>query len=106
MAISLLSFFTLLQFTLGLHSIIISHVVFNTAFVCAVVRTRFKYFDHNVIDELVDKLLTMNLEYTNHNSNYNDSNYSSKHGNNQNSNYIISIKRRSSGSRSNTCIFI
>ena len=35
-----------------------------------IVKTRLE-FDHNVIDELVDKLLTMNLEYTNHNSNYN-----------------------------------
>ena len=28
-------------------------------------------FDHNIIDELVEDLITMNLEYTNHNSNYN-----------------------------------
>ena len=35
-----------------------------------IVQTRLE-FDHNIIDELVDKLLTMNLEYTNHNSNYN-----------------------------------
>ena len=39
LAIALLSFFTLLEVTLGLHSIILSHVVFNIAFVCAVVRT-------------------------------------------------------------------
>ncbi len=38
LAIALLSFFTLLKFTLGLHSIILAHVVFNIAFVCAVVR--------------------------------------------------------------------
>ena len=54
LAIALLSFFTLLQLTLGLHSIIMSHVVFNTAFVCAVVRTRFKYFDHNIIEASYD----------------------------------------------------
>ena len=54
MAISLLSFFTLLQFTLGLYSIIISHVVFNIAFVCAIVRTRFNHFDHNIIEASYD----------------------------------------------------
>ena len=26
---------------------------------------------HNIIDELVEELINMNLEYTNHNSNYN-----------------------------------
>jgi spermidine/putrescine transport system permease protein len=45
LAIALLSFFTLLSFTLGLHSIIIAHVVFNIAFVCAVVRARLKSYD-------------------------------------------------------------
>jgi spermidine/putrescine transport system permease protein len=45
LAIALLSFFTLLKFTLGLHSIIMAHVVFNIAFVCAVVRARLKNFD-------------------------------------------------------------
>lgn len=54
MAISLLTFFTLIQMTLGLHSIIMSHVVFNTAFVCAIVRTRFKYFDHSIIEASYD----------------------------------------------------
>ena len=34
LAIALLSFFTLLKFSLGLHSIIMAHVVFNIAFVC------------------------------------------------------------------------
>ena len=28
-------------------------------------------FDHNIIDKLVEQLISMNLEYTNHNSNYN-----------------------------------
>jgi spermidine/putrescine transport system permease protein len=45
LAIALLSFFTLLKFTLGLHSIIAAHVVFNLAFVCAVVRARLKSYD-------------------------------------------------------------
>ncbi len=50
LAIALLSFFTLLNFTLGLHSIILSHVVFNIAFVCAIVRTRLRNFDHSIIE--------------------------------------------------------
>jgi spermidine/putrescine transport system permease protein len=45
LAIALLSFFTLLKFTLGLHSIIMAHVVFNLAFVCAVVRARLRSYD-------------------------------------------------------------
>jgi spermidine/putrescine transport system permease protein len=45
LAIALLSFFTLLQFTLGLHSIVIAHVVFNLAFVSAVVRARLRSYD-------------------------------------------------------------
>lgn len=54
LAIALLSFFTLLEVTLGLHSIILSHVVFNIAFVCAVVRTRLKHFDHSIIEASID----------------------------------------------------
>ena len=54
LAIALLSFFTLLEFTLGLHSIILSHVVFNIAFVCAVVRTRLRQFDWAVFEASVD----------------------------------------------------
>jgi spermidine/putrescine transport system permease protein len=50
LAIALLSFFTLLKFTLGLHSIIIAHAVFNIAFVCAVVRARLKNFDWSLLD--------------------------------------------------------
>jgi spermidine/putrescine transport system permease protein len=50
LAIALLSFFTLLKLTLGLHSIIIGHVVFNIAFVCAVVRARLKSFDWTLLD--------------------------------------------------------
>lgn len=45
LAIALLSFFTLVKFTLGLHSIIMAHVVFNIAFVCAVVRARLRSYD-------------------------------------------------------------
>jgi spermidine/putrescine transport system permease protein len=50
LAIALLSFFTLLKFTLGLHSIIMAHVVFNIAFVCAVVRARLKSFDWSLTE--------------------------------------------------------
>lgn len=45
LAIALLSFFTLVKFSLGLHSIVMAHVVFNIAFVCAVVRARLKSYD-------------------------------------------------------------
>lgn len=45
LAIALLSFFTLIKFTLGLQSIIMAHVVFDLAFVCAVVRARLKSYD-------------------------------------------------------------
>jgi spermidine/putrescine transport system permease protein len=50
LAIALLSFFTLLKFTLGLHSIIMAHVVFNIAFVCAVVRAGLKSFDWSLTE--------------------------------------------------------
>lgn len=50
LAIALLSFFTLIKFTLGLHSIILAHVVFNIAFVCAVVRARMASFDWSLAD--------------------------------------------------------
>jgi spermidine/putrescine transport system permease protein len=54
LAIALLSFFTLLNFTLGLHSIILAHVVFNIAFVCAVVRARLKNFDWSLPEASAD----------------------------------------------------
>jgi len=54
LAIALLSFYTLLGLTLGLHSIILSHVVFNIAFVCAIVRTRLRNFDYSVIEASID----------------------------------------------------
>jgi spermidine/putrescine transport system permease protein len=50
LAIALLSFFTLLNFKLGLHSIVMAHVVFNIAFVCAVVRARLKSFDWSLVE--------------------------------------------------------
>ncbi len=50
LAIALLSFFTLMKFSLGLHSIIMSHVVFNIAFVAAVVRARLKSFDWSLTE--------------------------------------------------------
>ena len=50
LAIALLSFFTLLKFKLGLHSIILAHVVFNIAFVTAVVRARLKSFDWSLVE--------------------------------------------------------
>jgi len=54
LAIALLSFFTLLEVTLGLHSIILSHVVFNIAFVCAIVRARLKNFDYAMLEASTD----------------------------------------------------
>jgi spermidine/putrescine transport system permease protein len=54
LAIALLSFFNLLKVGLGLHSIIISHAVFNIAFVCAVVRTRLKHFDYSILEASID----------------------------------------------------
>lgn len=50
LAIALLSFFTLLKFKLGLHSIVMAHVVFNIAFVTAVVRARLKSFDWSLVE--------------------------------------------------------
>lgn len=54
LAIALLSFYTLLDMTLGLHSIILSHAVFNIAFVCAVVRARLKNFDGSIVEASID----------------------------------------------------
>ncbi|MDR6265634.1 MULTISPECIES: ABC transporter permease [Rhodobacterales] len=54
LAIALLSFYSLLNFTLGLHSIILSHTVFNIAFVAAVVRTRMRNFDHSILEASAD----------------------------------------------------
>ena len=54
LAIALLSFFSMMKMTLGLHSIVLAHVVFNIAFVAAVVRTRLKHFDWAVVEASVD----------------------------------------------------
>ena len=54
LAIALLSFFSLLNVTLGLHTIIMSHVVFNLAFVCSVVRARLKTFDWSIVEASAD----------------------------------------------------
>src|SRR5262245_48406377 len=54
LAIALLSFYSMIQMTLGLHSIVLSHVVFNIAFVTAVVRTRLKHFDWSVVEVSAD----------------------------------------------------
>ena len=50
LAVALLSFFSALDVTLGLHTIIVSHVVFDLAFVCAVVRARLKHFDFSIVE--------------------------------------------------------
>lgn len=54
LAIALLSFFSLLGAKMGLHTIIVSHVVFNLAFVCAVVRARLKNFDWSIVEASTD----------------------------------------------------
>jgi spermidine/putrescine transport system permease protein len=50
LAIALLSFFSLLGVPMGLHTIVASHVVFNLAFVSAVVRARLRRFDWSVTE--------------------------------------------------------
>lgn len=50
LAVALLSFFSLLEVTMGLSTIIVSHVVFDLAFVCAVVRARLKGFDFSIVE--------------------------------------------------------
>ena len=54
LAIALLSFFSLLDVTMGLHTVILSHVVFNLAFVCSVVRARLKTFDWSIVEASTD----------------------------------------------------
>jgi len=54
LAIALLSFFSMLNVKMGLHTIIFSHVVFNLAFVCAVVRARLKSFDWSIVEASAD----------------------------------------------------
>jgi spermidine/putrescine transport system permease protein len=54
LAIALLSFFSMLNFRMGLHTIILAHVVFNIAFVCAVVRARLRSFDWSIVEASSD----------------------------------------------------
>jgi spermidine/putrescine transport system permease protein len=54
LAIALLSFFSLLGVPMGLHTIVMAHVVFNLAFVCAVVRARLASFDWSLVEASAD----------------------------------------------------
>ena len=54
LAIALLSFFSMLDIVMGLHTIILAHVVFNLAFVCSVVRARLKSFDWSITEASAD----------------------------------------------------
>ncbi|HEC23357.1 MAG TPA: ABC transporter permease [Chloroflexi bacterium] len=54
LAIALLSFYSLLKMRLGLYSIMLSHIVFNIAFVAAIVRTRLSYFDPSLEEASMD----------------------------------------------------
>jgi spermidine/putrescine transport system permease protein len=54
LAIALLSFFSMLDLRMGLHTIILAHVVFNLAFVCSVVRARLKSFDWSIMEASAD----------------------------------------------------
>lgn len=54
LAIALLSMFSTLNVTMGLHTIILAHVVFNLAFVCSVVRARLKSFDWSIVEASSD----------------------------------------------------
>jgi spermidine/putrescine transport system permease protein len=54
LAVALLSFFTATHITLGLHTIVLAHVVFCIAFVVAVVRARLDGFDNSLIEASMD----------------------------------------------------
>lgn len=54
LAVALLSFFSMLNVIMGLHTIVLAHVVFNLAFVCAVVRARLKSFDWSITEASAD----------------------------------------------------
>jgi spermidine/putrescine transport system permease protein len=54
LAIALASFYYVIGMSLGLQSIILSHVVFDIAFVAAVVRTRLAGFDRSIIEASID----------------------------------------------------
>ncbi len=50
LAVALLSLSSRLNITLGLHTIVLSHVIFDLAFVCSVVRARLKSFDYSLVE--------------------------------------------------------
>jgi spermidine/putrescine transport system permease protein len=50
LAVALLTFFSRLDITLGLHTIVISHVIFDLAFVSSIVRARLKHFDYSIVE--------------------------------------------------------
>ena len=54
LAIGLLSFFTLVRFTLGVQTVVMAHVVFDMVFVAAIVRTRLGYFDRSIEEAAQD----------------------------------------------------
>jgi spermidine/putrescine transport system permease protein len=54
MGISLLAFFALLKFTLGLTTIALSHIAFNIPFVALVVRARLHGFDRSIEEASMD----------------------------------------------------
>lgn len=54
LAIALLSFYTFIELPLSLLTITISHIVFNIAFVAAIVRTRLSYFDNTLEEASLD----------------------------------------------------
>lgn len=54
LAVALLSFYSLLKVTLGLHTIVLSQSVFVLAFAAAVVRTRLRSFDRSIVEASID----------------------------------------------------
>jgi spermidine/putrescine transport system permease protein len=58
LAIAILIFFNLLRVTLGLHTIVLAHVVFGMVFVAAIVRTRLGYFDRHIEEAAGDLYAT------------------------------------------------
>lgn len=54
LAIGLLSFFSLVGISLGLHTIVLAHVVFDMIFVAAMVRTRLGYFEPSIEEAAQD----------------------------------------------------
>jgi spermidine/putrescine transport system permease protein len=54
MGISLLVFFVMIKFTLGLFTIILSHIAFNIPFVTLVVRARLHGYDNSIDEAAMD----------------------------------------------------